>query len=69
MYYLAVSRAARGEGLGRGLMAACEQWLVRRGVPKVQFMVRSDNDAVLGFYEHLGYQPQDVVVLGRRLDD
>ena len=68
VYYLAVDPACRGTGLGRDLMAACERWLAGRGVPKIQFMVRSDNAAVLGFYEHLGYQAQDVVVLGRRLD-
>ena len=69
VYYLAVSPAAGRTGLGRQLMGACERWLVARGVPKIQFMVRSDNAAVLGFYEHLGYQRQDVVVLGRRLDE
>ena len=68
VYYLAVDPACRGTGLGRDLMAACERWLAGRAVPKIQFMVRSDNAAVLGFYEHLGYQAQDVVVLGRRLD-
>ncbi len=68
VYYLAVAPAARGTGLGRELMAACERWLVAHGVPKIQFMVRTDNAPVLGFYEHLGYQQQDVVVLGRRLD-
>ncbi len=69
VYYLAVSPAAGRTGLGRQLMDACERWLAARGVPKIQFMVRSDNAAVLGFYEHLGYQRQDVAVLGRRLDE
>jgi ribosomal protein S18 acetylase RimI-like enzyme len=68
VYYLAVSPAAQGSGLGRCLMDACEAWLIARGVPKIQFMVRTDNTPVLSFYDHLGYAPQDVVVLGRRLD-
>lgn len=68
VYYLAVADAARGRGLGRELMAAAEAWLGARGCPKVQFMVRTDNDTVLDFYDHLGYAHQDVVVLGRRLD-
>lgn len=68
VYYLAVAEPARGRGLGRELMAAAEAWLVARGAPKLQFMVRGDNAAVLDFYAHLGYEPQDVVVLGRRLD-
>lgn len=68
VYYLAVADAARGGGTGRRLMAAAEAWLVARGVPKIQFMVRTDNAPVIAFYDHLGYEHQDVVVLGRRLD-
>jgi ribosomal protein S18 acetylase RimI-like enzyme len=68
VYYLAVADAARGRGLGRELMDGCEAWLRERGCPKIQFMVRTDNDAVLAFYARLGYARQDVVVLGRRLD-
>lgn len=68
VYYLAVSPSARGTGLGRTLMDSCEQWLSERGIPKIQFMVRSDNTGVLAFYDHLGYAQQDVAVLGRRLD-
>jgi len=68
VYYLAVAASARGGGLGRELMGAAEAWLVERGLPKIQFMVRTDNTAVLDFYDHLGYAKQDCVVLGRRLD-
>ncbi len=67
VYYLAVAESARGRGLGRALMGAAEAWLVERGLPKIQFMVRSDNEAVINFYDHLGYAKQDCVVLGRRL--
>ncbi|MCB0911300.1 MAG: GNAT family acetyltransferase [Propionibacteriaceae bacterium] len=67
VYYLAVADAARGRGLGRELMAAAEAWLVARGCPKIQFMVRTDNTGVIDFYDHLGYPHQDVVVRGRRL--
>jgi len=66
VYYLAVDAAARGRGLGRRMMEACEAWVSSRGVPKIQLMVRSANQAVVGFYEHLGYVDADVVVLGRR---
>ena len=68
VYYLAVAASARGRGHGRDLMAAAEAWLVERGLPKIQFMVRSDNADVLDFYDHLGYAKQDCLVLGRRLD-
>jgi len=68
VYYLAVDPKARRTGLGRALISAAEAWLVARGCPKVQLMVRQDNAEALGFYEALGLTPQPVVVLGRRLD-
>lgn len=67
VYYLAVAKSHRGRGLGRELMTAAEKWLKAVGAPKIQFMVRAENDAVVAFYDHLGYVPQYCVVLGRRL--
>ena len=68
VYYLAVATDARGAGVGRALTDAAEAWLTARDVAKIQFMVRADNTAVGGFYEHLGYPVVDVVTRGRRLD-
>ena len=68
VYYLASAPEHRGEGIGRALMQAAETWLDSHGLPKIQFMVRSTNSDVLAFYEQLGYERQDVAVLGRRLD-
>lgn len=68
VYYLSVDPAQHRSGLGRALMAAGEEWLRARGCAKIQFMVRTDNAQALGFYERLGYAPQDVVTLGRFLD-
>lgn len=68
VYYLAADPSRRNEGIGRALMAAAESWLVERGAPKIQFMVRSSNTPVLDFYARLGYVEQDCLVLGRRLD-
>lgn len=69
VYYLAVTTTHRGAGFARDLMAACEEWIRERGIAKIQLMVRSDNAPVIGFYEHLGYEHSDVVVLGRRLQE
>ncbi len=68
VYYLAVRPHARGRGHGRAMMGAAERWLIGRGVPKLNLMVRSGNEAVRAFYAALGYCPDDVVVLARRLD-
>jgi ribosomal protein S18 acetylase RimI-like enzyme len=67
VYYLAVARDAQGRGCGRAMMDACERWLADRGVPKLNLMVRASNEAVLGFYEALGYGRDEVVVMSRRL--
>jgi ribosomal protein S18 acetylase RimI-like enzyme len=69
VYYLAVDPERRGSGLGRTLMTAAEQWLRTAGVPKVQLMVRTSNEAVQAFYARLGYEDQETVVLGRWLHD
>lgn len=68
VYYLAVAPAARSTGLGRSLMAACEEWVAERGIPKLMLMVRGSNTAVLGFYGALGYAAEDTVVLSRWFD-
>lgn len=67
IYYLAVTRSHRGEGLGRALMAAAEDWLRERGAVKVQLMVRASNATVLDFYDHLGYTDAEVQVRGKWL--
>lgn len=68
IYYLAVAGQARRTGVGTALMRGCEAWLVERDIPKVQLMVRRDNDVAASFYTPLGYDLVDVTVLGRRLD-
>jgi ribosomal protein S18 acetylase RimI-like enzyme len=67
VYYLAVAPDRRRVGLGRTMMDAAEAWLRARGAPKIQLMVRDDNEAALDFYEALGLERQKVVTLGRFL--
>ena len=68
VYYLAALPDRQGSGIGRSLMHAAEAWLRTRACPKIQLMVRGDNHAARGFYTALGYELQDVVTIGRRLD-
>lgn len=69
VYYLAVDPPSQRSGAGRQLMQAAERWLRDAGVPKVQLMVRRDNDAAATFYERLEYERADVEVFARWLDD
>jgi ribosomal protein S18 acetylase RimI-like enzyme len=66
VYYLATAPDRRGQGIGRTLMSAAEDWLKTLGSPKIQLMVRGDNAMARGFYAALGYELQDVVTLGKR---
>ena len=68
VYYLAVLPDQQGRGAGRKLMQAAEDWLRERGAPKIQLMVRNDNKPARGFYEAIGYETQDVVTIGKRLE-
>ena len=49
-------------------MAAAEDWLRERGVPKLMLIVRGDNTEVQAFYETLDYAVQDRVLYAKWLD-
>ncbi|NLR73067.1 GNAT family acetyltransferase [Novosphingobium sp. ERN07] len=66
VYYLATAPERQGQGIGRLLMQAAEDWLKALGSPKIQLMIRGDNHAARGFYDAIGYELQDVVTIGKR---
>lgn len=66
-YYLGVHPEFRGRGIANALLSRLEKKLIARGCPKIQIMVREENDLVIGMYERLEYEQQDVVMLGKRL--
>ncbi|MCM5555667.1 GNAT family acetyltransferase [Pleomorphomonas sp. NRKKF1] len=68
LYYLGVDPDQRCGGVGRALVEAAEGWCRARGAPKLNLLVRSENQAVLAFYAALGYRPTDSISLYRTLD-
>ena len=66
--YLAVHPEHRFNGYGRQIMAEAEELLRASGCPKINLLVRKDNQEVLEFYERIGYRVDDVVSLGKRLE-
>jgi len=68
VYYAAIAADRQRSGLGRTMMEAAEAWLVRRGVWKVQLLVRADNVAATGFYERLGYRDTHSLCLQKILE-
>lgn len=68
VYYLGVAPDCRGRRYGEAMMRAAEQWIIARGMPKLQLMVRGDNEVARGFYDAIGYKLEDTVVMSRRFD-
>jgi ribosomal protein S18 acetylase RimI-like enzyme len=67
LYYVAVDTELQGRGLGAAIVAAGEDWLAARGVPKAMLMVRETNTAVEGFYHAVGYETVPRLVLQKWL--
>lgn len=68
IYYLAVIPDRQKYGLGREIMAYGEAWLRDLGIPKIELMIRPENDAVRQFYERIGYVVEDRIVMSRWVD-
>ncbi|MGD0851168.1 GNAT family acetyltransferase [Bradyrhizobium sp.] len=68
VYYVAVDPDCRHQGYGRVVMEAAEHWLRRRGIEKLQLMVRPDNGQVQTFYQSLGYFEQERIIYAKWLD-
>ena len=67
--YLAVAPESRRSGIGRALMAEAERRLRALGCPKVNLQVRRDNAEAAAFYARIGFREDDVVSMGKRLED
>jgi GNAT superfamily N-acetyltransferase len=67
LYKLAVLPEFQGKGYGRDLVRQAERWLVARGVPKCNLMIRDTNIKVREFYEGLGYAVAQRTVMERWL--
>jgi len=67
IYYLAVDPDYRRQRIGSRMMLEAESELRKRGCPKINLQVRTSNQAVIAFYEHLGFTHDGVIGLGKRL--
>ncbi len=68
LYYVAASPTVRGKGVGRCIVQAAENWLLQRGIAKVQLLVRETNTKVVGFYQQLGFEVAPRVVMTKWLE-
>jgi ribosomal protein S18 acetylase RimI-like enzyme len=67
--YLAVAPDCQRQGLGGQIMAEAERRLRAAGCPKINLQVRTSNAGVIAFYRSIGYVLDDVVSLGKRLEE
>jgi len=68
VYYVATDPDRHGQGLGRAIMNAAEDWLRQAGIAKLQLLIRPDNGQVKTFYQSLGYFEQERVIFAKWLD-
>jgi len=66
--YLAVAPRFRRRGFGRRMAAEAEQRLREMGCPKINIQIRASNTGVIEFYRRIGFKPDDVVSMGKRLE-
>ena len=59
---LASTEEAESQGVGRALVAACEEWARANGYSLITLTTGAGNDRALGFYRHLGYVDEDVTL-------
>lgn len=67
--YLAVAPEYQRRGYAKAIVDQAEQLLRAAGCPKINLQIRASNRGVVEFYRHLGYSVDDVVSMGKRLDD
>ena len=67
--YLAVATDCQKNGYGRLLMAEAEARLRALGCAKINLQVRSSNAGVIEFYQRIGFSVDDVVSMGKRLEE
>jgi len=69
LYSVAVEPDGRRKGLGSALVKHAVAALRTAGCVKVNLQVRSSNEAVVAFYEALGFSVEERISMGKRLAD
>lgn len=59
---LSSAETAEGQGVGTALVKACEQWAREQGYRILTLSTGAANARGLRFYEHLGFQEEDITL-------
>ena len=65
---LVVDRAFRGNGVGRKLLDAIQEWARKRSIPFLTLLADKNNAQGLEFYRKAAWQTTDLVCLGKPLE-
>ena len=66
--YLAVSPQHQRKCYGREIMEYVEQKIQLKGCPKINLQIRGTNKQAAAFYQAIGYDIEDSIGLGKRLE-
>ena len=66
--YLAVSPQHQRKGYGKEIMEFVEQRIQLKGCPKINLQIRGANTQATAFYQAIGYDIDNVIGLGKRLE-
>lgn len=66
--YLAVLPHYRRRGFATQMMREAEKLLRDVGCPKINLQIRTSNTDVIAFYQAIGFRKDDVVGMGKRLE-
>jgi ribosomal protein S18 acetylase RimI-like enzyme len=67
LYAVAVRQQHRRDGLGTMLVRKAEDALRDLGCRKINLQVRTTNEAIVRFYQRLGYLVEERICLGRHI--
>ena len=67
--YLAVHPDFQGQGYAQQVMENVESELRKRGCPKINLQIRSENARVMAFYQKLGFTDDQALSMGKRLEE
>ncbi|RMS56768.1 Acetyltransferase [Pseudomonas syringae pv. aceris] len=68
LYSVAVDPQQRGKGLGTRLVRHAEKALAELGCVKINLQIHTFNESVQAFYQALGYTPEPIISMGKRID-
>ncbi|KFE49427.1 GNAT family acetyltransferase [Pseudomonas congelans] len=68
LYSVAVDPQQRGKGLGTRLVRHAEKALADLGCVKINLQIHTFNESVQAFYQTLGYTPELIISMGKRID-